>query len=166
MSNIPKNRAHLLELIESRFTKLWRLIEPLSEDEGKLPVDEDFSIKDIIALRVWWGESVVKWIKAGQLGKAVITPAKGYTWRQTPALNIAIATKYKTMTLANARKKLRTGKNSVVKTIGTLSDEELEELEVFDWTGKWPVMRWISVGTSTQYDGAARQIRKALKAAS
>lgn len=163
MSAIPQNRAHLLELIEGRFAKLWALIEPLSEDEGTILVDDFFSIKDIVILRSWWGERVVKWIVAGQQGKAMAFPAKGYTWRQTPALNRALAEEYEEVSLVAARKKLKGAKTKVIKAIGTLTDRELEELNVFDWTEKWPVMRWISVGTSSQYDGGARLIRKALK---
>lgn len=165
MSNIPKNRDHLLELIETRFAKLWELIEPISEDDGTIYVDDDFSIKDIIALRVWWGDSVVKWIAAGQKGKTMAIPAEGYTWRETPALNRALAEEFDHLTLAAARKKLLATKKRLLKKIAELSDKELEQQGVFDWAGKWPVMRWVSVGSSTQYDGATRLIRKALRAA-
>lgn len=165
MSSIPKSRDDLLELIESRYSKLWLLIENLTEAEGAIMVDDDFAIKDLIALRWWWAEQVILWIKAGQKGRTPITPAEGYTWRETPALNKSLAKTYDSLSLDETRRKLRSSKTKVVKIIHSLSDEELEQQGVYEWAGKWPLMRWISVGTSSQYDGATRQIRKALKAA-
>lgn len=165
MSSIPKNRAHLLELIETQFSKLWAVIEPITEEESAIPVDDTHSIKDILATRVWWSAAVIKWILAGQKGKQIDIPAKGYNWQQTPALNRSIADASRDQSVATLRKKLKANKNKVIRVIDTLTDDELQELQIFSWTGKWPVMRWVSVGTSSQYAGATRQIRKALRAA-
>lgn len=164
MSSIPQDRNHLVQLIDSEFAKLWQLIEPLTKADAETGVDDEFTIKDLIAIRVWWSGAVVKWIKAGLAGKTVAIPAKGYNWRQTPALNAKIADDSAAKSFTALRKKLAANKDQVLAIIAELSDDELQELDVFEWTGKWPVMRWVSVGTSTQYAGAARQIRKAHKA--
>lgn len=165
MSSIPKNRAHLVDLVETQFSKLWVLIEALTEQDSSLPVDEEHSIKDIIATRVWWSAAVVKWILAGQKGKNLDIPAKGYNWQQTPELNRHIAESSRDKSFASLKKTLKANKTKVLRVVEGLADDELQDKGVFSWTGKWPVMRWISVGTSSQYAGATRQIRKALKAA-
>ncbi|NRA66219.1 MAG: ClbS/DfsB family four-helix bundle protein [Pseudobacteriovorax sp.] len=164
MSNIPKNRQHLIELLEKHFEKLWALIEGLEEADGRVQVDEDFSVKDIIVIRNWWLASVQKWVKAGQKGKEFPLPAKGYSWKDTPALNAMIAETREDETLAMNRKKLRLSHKRLLKLIGALSDSELTEVGFYEWSRKWPLMRWISVGSSSQYDSAAKLIRKALKA--
>jgi hypothetical protein len=82
VSNIPRNREHLLELIEKHSTKLWDLIDELKESDGKIKVDDDSTIKDLLIIRVWWLESVQKWIKDGQKGKTFPLPAEGYTWEK------------------------------------------------------------------------------------
>lgn len=163
MSSIPRDRLHLIALIDSQFAKLWDLIEPLTKDEALFTVDDDFTIKDLIAIRVWWSAALVKWIKAGQKNKTMAIPAEGYTWRDTPALNREIAQESRTKSFPSLRKNLATNKDHVLALVSELTDNELEQLGVYDWTGKWPVMRWVSVSTSSQYAGAVRQIRKALK---
>lgn len=163
MSSIPRDRTHLISLIDSQFAKLWDLIEALTKNEALYKVDDDFTIKDLIAIRVWWSSAVLKWVKAGQEGKTITIPAKGFTWRDTPALNSKIAEESRTKSFASLRKKLATNKEKILALVSELSNTELEQLNVYDWTGKWPVMRWVSVSTSSQYTSAARQIRKALK---
>jgi hypothetical protein len=54
----------------------------------------------------------------------------------------------------------------VLEAIATLPDAELLEVGVFEWAGKkWPVSRWISVNTATQYTSARKFIRRALRQA-
>ncbi len=162
MSNIPQNRSHLMELIDGHFDKLLRELEDIDDTSAAAMCDEDFSIKDILAVRVWWSEAVIKWIKAGQQGKTLPIPAKGYSWKETPALNLATAQSSKTKkTYTDIKRKLIASKRKVCKLIESLSDEELTQVGVYEWAGKWPVMRWVSVSTSTQYDGARKLIRKA-----
>lgn len=163
MSSIPVDRTHLISLINSQFDKLWRLIEPITKDEALYTVDDDFTIKDLIAIRVWWSASLVKWVKSGQRGKTMALPALGYTWRDTPALNRKIAEESRTKSFAFLRKQLAANKDHILALVSELSDAELEQLDVYDWAGKWPIMRWISVSSSSQYAGATRQIRKALR---
>lgn len=163
MSNIPKNRKHLNELIERHFGKLLVELDDLSAADAKLMCDDEFSIKDILAVRLWWSNAVMDWVKAGQKGKVPVTPAEGYSWRETPALNAATAKQCRQQSYADIKKKLIAAQKKVLKLIGSLSDKELTKPGVYEWAGKWPIMRWISVGTSSQYDGARKLIRKAKK---
>ena len=45
-----------------------------------------------------------------------------------------------------------------------LTDRQLLRVGVFDWSGKWAVLRWVSVNTATQYVSARKMIRRALRA--
>jgi hypothetical protein len=58
---------------------------------------------------------------------------------------------------------LKQSHRKLIKLIDTLNDEEVTKINQFAWAGKWPIMRWISLGSSSQYHGAAKLIRKALK---
>ncbi len=163
MSNIPQNREHLLDLITGHFRKLWKLIEKLDEAQARISVDDDFTIKDIIVIRVWWLQAVQRWIKDGQQGKTFPLPSEDFNWQQTPALNRQTVDQHSSSKLSEAREQLKQLNFELLQLIDSLSDEELTKSGQFEWAGKWPVMRWISVGSSSQYDGAAKQIRKALK---
>ena len=163
MSNIPKDREHLLDLITANYRKLWKLIGTMDEEQSKLMVDEDFSIKDLIVIRVWWLQAVQGWIKKGQQGLSFPLPAKDFNWQQTPALNRQTVANQKSTKLAETRKQLKQSNFELLQLIDGLDEDELTEIGQFEWAGKWPVMRWISVGSSSQYDGATKQIRKTLK---
>ena len=163
MSNIPKNREHLLDLITGNYRKLWKLIENLDATQANLMVDDDFSIRDLIVIRVWWLQAVQSWIEKGQQRLSFALPAEGFNWQQTPALNRQIVAAQQSADLPEIREQLNQSNYALLRLIDGLNDIELTETGQFEWAGKWPVMRWISVGSSSQYDSAARQIRKALK---
>ncbi len=163
MSNIPKNREHLLDLITGHFRKLWKLLENLGEEQASLAVDENFTIKDLVVIRIWWLQAAQRWIEDGQQDKTFALPADGFNWQQTPALNLQTARDQRNTSLDDARDQLKRLNFELLQLIDTLDDRQLTETGQFAWAGKWPVMRWISVGSSSQYDGAAKQIRKALK---
>lgn len=164
-SSIPKSRDDLIYLVETRFSKLKSELEQVSEQRSTLMCDEDFSIKDVLAVRLWWTRAVMEWIAAGRAGKAPVTPAEGYTWRETPALNKSIAAKSRKRRFAKICGDLAREQKRILRLIDSLSAEELTEPGYFEWAGKWPIMRWISISTSSQYDGARKLIRKALKQA-
>lgn len=163
MSNIPKNRSDLVQLIETHFSKLATEFDGLDEKDASLMCDADFSIKDILAVRLWWTRAVMRWVEAGRRGEVPETPAEGYNWRETPALNKNIAQLAAKQPYEEICRELAQEKDALMQLIGSLSDKELTEAGQFDWAGKWPVMRWISIGTSSQYDGARKLIRKAMK---
>lgn len=164
MSQIPKSRSHLLNLINDNFKKLEEELIDIDSKSSQLKCDEDFNIKDIIAIRLWWSEAVNDWIVSGQKGRAPIIPAEGYSWRDTPELNRKTAEYFKKTSYKELIKKLKASNKKILKTISSLTDEELTSVGVFEWAGeKWPVMRWVSVGTSSQYAGARKLIRKAKK---
>ena len=165
MSNIPKSRQHLLELLERNFTRLLDEIDDLDPQDAQLMCDAQFSIKDILAVRRWWADAVVGWVQDGKRGKRLTLPAEGFTWRETPALNLQTARKCRKISYRTTVKRLIASHDKVVALIDSLSDRELTRIGVFQWAGKWPVMRWISVSTASQYDGARKLIRQARKTA-
>ena len=165
MSNIPKNRQDLQALLDRNFARLLDAVDDLSPQDARLMCDEQFSIKDILAVRLWWADAVTHWVQAGKRGERVAIPAEGYTWRQTPELNLCTARKSRKTSYATIKRRLIDSHNKVVALIDSLPDPELTQPGVFEWAGKWPVMRWISVSTSSQYDGARKLISKARKTA-
>ncbi len=57
--------------------------------------------------------------------------------------------------------RLKHGFKDIIAIIEALNDEELLEVGTFDWTGKWPVSRWISINTARQYTTTRTYIRRA-----
>ncbi len=70
---IPKTRAELTNLTGSTFEKLRAELEAAGARAGSLPCVDDWSVKDLLAVRAWWTENVVDWIEAGRRGETPVT---------------------------------------------------------------------------------------------
>jgi hypothetical protein len=160
---IPKTRKELTELVATSFGKLRTEIDNGGPSLAELPCVDNWSVKDLLAVRAWWTESVVDWIEAGRRGETPTTPAPGYGWRETPRLNTDIVQAARRQSYRTLRTRLERGTARVLATIDALDNTELLEVGVFDWAGNWPISRWISINTARQYATARTFIRRALR---
>lgn len=160
---IPKTREELTELLRTSFSKLTEELDKGGPDLAQLPCVDEWCVKDLLAVRAWWTESVVDWIEAGRRGESPTVPAPGYSWHETPRLNADIVKAAQSESFANIRARLEQGYKRVLAIIDALDDRELLEVGVFGWAGKWPIARWISLNTARQYTTARSFIRQALR---
>jgi hypothetical protein len=162
---IPKTRQELIDLVDDSSTKLLRTLEDAGPGAADLPCVDAWSVKDLLAVRVWWTEQVLEWIEAGRRGEALDLPAAGYAWNETPRLNADVVKASRRESFRSIRRRLECGIEDVRATIDALDDRELLEIGVFEWAGKWPIARWISINTARQYTTARSHIRKAARRA-
>jgi hypothetical protein len=160
---IPKTRTELIELVTTSYSKLRTELENVDSEMAKLPCVDDWSVKDLLAVRAWWTERVVDWIEAGRRGESPTTPAPGYGWNETPRLNGDLVEESREEQYRTILDRLERGFKRVLATINALDDNELLEAGIFKWAGKWPISRWISINTSRQYTTALAYIRRALR---
>lgn len=130
---------------------------------GSLACVDDWTVKDLLAVRVWWTENVIDWIEAGQRGEVPLTPAEGYRWKETPRLNADIVKKSRRESYRSLRKRLERGYERVMRTIDKLDDRELLGVGVYEWAGRYPLSRWLSINTARQYTTARTYVRRALR---
>jgi len=160
---IPKTRAELIEQLATSYERLRDELDTAGPRAGRIPCVDDWSIKDLLAVRAWWTESVVEWIEAGRNGESPTTPAPEYRWKETPRLNADLVRAASRQSYRKIRGRLEDGFERVLATINSLDDTELLEVGIFDWAGKWPISRWISLNTARQYTTARTFIRRALR---
>lgn len=160
---IPKTRAQLTEQLNSTFEKLRVELDNGGPRLAKVECVDDWSVKDLLAVRAWWTENVVDWIEAGSRGKTPITPAEGYEWHETPRLNADVVKASRRESYRSIRARLEKGYERVVRLIGKLDDRELLDVGAFSWAGKYPLSRWISLNTVRQYTTARTFIRRAVR---
>ncbi len=160
---IPKTRAELIELNRSTFAKLREELDAAGPRLGSVSCVDDWTVKDLLAVRAWWTESVVDWIEIGRRGKTPVTPAAGYRWKETPRLNADLVKAAKRSSYRSVRARLEQGYERVMATIDSLDDRQLLDVGAFAWTGKYPIRRWISLNTGRQYTTARTLIRRALR---
>ena len=160
---IPITRAELTDLTHSTYEKLRAELEAAGARVGSLPCVDDWSVKELLAVRAWWTENVVDWIEAGRRGETPVTPAEGYAWSETPRLNADVVKAARRESYRSVRARLERGFERVMRTIDSLDDRELLDVGVFGWAGKYPISRWISINTARQYATARTFIRRALR---
>ena len=160
---IPETRTELVDLVRASYAKLHGELGQLDEEIGALLCVDDWSVKDLLAVRVWWTEHVVEWIDAGRRGEVPETPAPGYRWKETPRLNADVVAAARDESLERTLARLDRGFTRVMATIDALDDEELCKVGVFEWAGNYPVCRWISINTARQYTTARTYIRRVLR---
>ena len=157
---IPLTRQELTDAVANSYEKLSAELDRVNPELETAVCVDDWSVKDVLAVREWWTRKIVDWIEAGQQGKTPTTPARGYSWRDTPRLNADICKKCERRSFQATRKRLARGVQRVLATIDALTERELLEPGVFDWAGKWPISRWISINTARQYTTARTYIRR------
>ena len=160
---IPNTRAELTDLTSSTFKKLKAELEAAGPQVGALSCVDDWSVKDLLVVRAWWTENVVEWIEAGRRGGIPLTPAEGYRWNETPRLNADIVRAARRESYRSVHARLERGFERVMHTIDVLDDTELLGVGVYEWAGKYPISRWISINTARQYTTARTFIRRALR---
>jgi hypothetical protein len=160
---IPATRAEVADLVKASFEKLRIELDNGGPGLAKLPCVDDWSVKDLLAVRAWWTDNVIMWVQAGQRGECPTTPATAYGWNETPRLNADIVRRARHRSYPSIRAQLERGAARVLSTIDGLDDAELLEVGVYAWAGKWPVSRWVSVNTARQYVTARTFIRRAVR---
>ena len=160
---IPRTRDELIDQVESSFARLQAELDAAGPRIGNLPCVDEWSVKDLLAVRAWWTEHVVDWVEAGRRGETPVTPAEGYRWSETPRLNSDIVRRARCASYRSLRTRLTCGYGRAMALIDSLTDEELLGIGTFPWTGKYPVSRWLSINTARQYTTARSFVRKALR---
>ncbi|ADR22901.1 hypothetical protein MATR_32500 [Marivirga tractuosa] len=162
----PKNKADLLNLSKKNVELLMDFIEGLSEEEQKSPFPKgtmNRNIGDVLMHLHHWHLMMIDWYGLGMKGEKPDMPAKGYTWKTTPALNSWIWEQYKNTPLEDAKKNFISSYEKVRSLIEIHSDEELFEKKRYKWTGTTSLGAYLISATSSHYDWAIKLIKKAKK---
>ncbi len=160
---IPGSRADLCASVQTTFEKLQVELDAAGPRAGSLVCVDDWTVKDLLAVRAWWTRSVIDWVEAGRRHERPALPAEGYRWSETPRLNSDVIERCRRESFRSVRGRLEQEYSRVLPTIDALDDHELLDAGVFDWAGRYPIARWISINTTRQYTTARTYLRKALK---
>ena len=163
--SIPRTRRELLDQLVPAWEKLDRELDNAGPDIGDLPCVDDWSVKDLLAVRVWWTGRTSDWIEAWRKGETPSLPKQGFKWKETPRLNNEIVELCEEESYEDIVRMLKVNFYRIRSLIDDLSDEELVDVGYFPQAGNFPVCRWISINTTRQYLTARTYIRKAIREA-
>ena len=162
----PKSKDELIKYSHSNFKKLNDLINGFSEKEKMAEFPKgtlNRNIRDVLAHVHHWHLLLLGWYKVGMAGAKPDMPAKGYTWKTTPGLNLEIREKYNQIDIKNTQELLGQSFSDVQKLINIHTEEELFEKKRYKWTGSTSLGAYLISATSSHYEWAYKLIKKAKK---
>ena len=157
----PKNKDELLTGAEHEFAKLWKAVASIDEaDRERVGACEAWSVKDLLAHLDAWHEMYLGWESAGSTGEAAAMPADGYTWGETPALNLAIFERTKNDGWDEIDTRVRLSHQKVLDVIESYSNHDLFTKKHYGWTGTTSVASYTISASASHYAWASKLIRK------
>lgn len=161
----PTTKKQLLETIQVERKALEQLLDELSPDQmTRLGVVGTWSVKDVLAHLIEWEQMVLSWYSAGLQGREMAIPAEGLNWAQLPQLNQRIYEKHCNRALAEVQKDFKASFKKILKTIQSLSDEDLFTRRRYTWTRNNTLGAYFISSTSSHYHWARAEVKKGLKA--
>ena len=162
-SSIPRTRTQLVETVTTSYAELQTELGRGGPRLGNIVCVDDWTTKQLLAVRCWWSEAVVDWIRTSRSGGLLDLPAPGYKWNETPRLNNDAAASGQRASYCIVRQRLQRAYDDVHQVIGELDDRELCTPGAFDWTGKFGLCGAINLNSARQYRTATAFIKRALK---
>lgn len=162
----PKNKVELLSLSQKNFDDLNAIVNSLSEEDLNKEFPEgtmNRNIRDVLGHIHQWHLMMLGWYNTGIQDKKTDMPAKGYTWKDTPALNKKIWEDNRHISLSAMRWMLEKSHQDIQNIIVKHTDFELFEKKKYKWTGSTSLGAYLVSATSSHYDWAIKLIKKALK---
>lgn len=161
------NKADLVAVFDQELTKLRNTLDGIGEAQSSLStVDDDTTIKGIIAHRTHWMGLFHGWYEDGLAGRDVHVPAKGYKWNQLKAYNAALYEKGNAMPWGDLLSDFEKACNKLRRFIAARDDDALYHSGAYSWTGKWTLGRYAEASGPSSFRSANTYIRKALRGSS
>ena len=162
----PTTKADLIQAANEQFAKLWTLIGEMSDEEKSadiVPNERDKNVRDVLAHLYEWHCLLLNWIRSNtNRNPAPFLPVP-YNWKTYPQMNVVFWEKHQNTSYTDAETMLKKTHKEVLALIETFSNEALFSKGTFDWTGTTTLGSYCVSATSSHYDWAINDIKKALK---
>ncbi|MGP1459879.1 MAG: ClbS/DfsB family four-helix bundle protein [Treponema sp.] len=162
----PATKADLIAAANKNFETLRTLLSSLSDEEKRadiFPNERDKNVRDILVHLYEWHRLLIDWMKTNRNGVAASFLPEPYNWRTYPQMNIEFWKKHQTTPFEDAVNMLQNTHGEALALIESFSDEQLFVKNAFAWTGSATLGSYCVSSTSSHYDWAVKDIKKALK---
>jgi hypothetical protein len=141
-------KIRILELIRSERDALEQILAGLSEEQMTQPeVENDWSVKDILAHITDWEKRMVQWVEQSLRDEVPQRPAPGLTWDDLDGLNEQIYLLNKDRALDQVLTDFHSSYLQSLRTVEALTEEDLIDPQRFAWRAGQPL--WIMVAGNT-----------------
>ena len=162
----PTTKADLIQAANEQFAKLWTLIGEMSDEEKSadiVPNERDKNVRDVLAHLYEWHCLLLNWIRSNTNRNPAPFLPTPYNWKTYPQMNVVFWEKHQNTSYTDAETMLKKTHKEVLALIETFSNEALFSKGTFDWTGTTTLGSYCVSATSSHYDWAIKDIKKALK---
>ena len=159
----PTTKEQLINAGKENFTKLFKLIESLNQEEQEMSFlfeDRDKNIRDVLVLLYEWHQLLLKWISNNVNGVKSNFLPEPYNWKTYPEMNFKLWEKHQSTSFKESISLVKQSHADVLNLISTFSTEELFTNKYFNWTGTTSVGSYCVSATSSHYDWAMKKIKK------
>ena len=170
----PATKPDLIENANEQFSKLWKMIDAMTEEEqaSTFNFDDDFlqkqkeahwkrdkNLRDVFVHLYEWHQLLLDWVEANQNGKAKSFLPEPYNWKTYGQMNAEFWKEHQSTSYADSKRMLLDSHKKVMDMIETFSDDELFTKKYFAWTGTSSVGTYCVSATSSHYDWAMKKIK-------
>ncbi|WP_099203501.1 ClbS/DfsB family four-helix bundle protein [Miniphocaeibacter massiliensis] len=168
-------KVDLIESANSKFEKLWDIINKMSESEenGTLVYGDfigkerhwgrDKNLRDILIHLYEWHMLLLNWVDSNISGNEKSFLKEGYNWKTYGDMNVEFWENHQDTSLEKAKDMILESHKKVVCLAEKFSNDELFSKNVFLWVGGSTLGSYFVSTTSSHYDWAMKKLRKYLK---
>jgi len=170
-----ETKSELLASAEAQWSKMWSLVDSMTEAERAAPFAFDTSadkeahwardknLRDVLVHLYEWHRLLLNWVEANTNGgSAPFLPAP-YTWKTYGDMNVELWRKHQSTPYAEAVELLRASHGEALALLGRFSDAELFTKKYFPWTGTTSLGSYFISVTASHYDWAVKKIKRRIK---
>jgi hypothetical protein len=155
------NKIEIMKLIPSEREALEGVLVRLSEEQMSQPgVENNWSVKDILAHITDWEGRMVQWIEETLRGEAPQRPAPGMTWDDLDRLNEQTYLLNKDRDLRDVLADFHRSYERAYSVVEALPEEDLIDPQRFAWRKGDPLWHMVAGNTWEHYQEHRESIEK------
>ncbi len=155
------DKANLLDTMQTERAKLDGLLATLSAEQiCQTALENEWSVKDVLAHISTWERMCVDWIQAGLRGERPDKPEKGYTWEELDTFNEKTFLGNRERTLNDVQADSRLAYQQLLEQVQALSEDDITNPQRFPWTDGRGLVPFIAANSYEHYQEHFEQIHK------
>ena len=155
------DKAKLQEMIQSDRAQLDELLATLSAEQMcQTTLENQWSVKDVLAHIAAWEKRCVGWIQAGLRREKPDKPEAGYTWEVVDKLNEKTFQENRERPLNDVQAEYRQAHQEMLAQVQALSEDDITNPQRFSWTNGRGLVPYIAANTYEHYQEHIKQIRE------
>lgn len=154
------SKSELLQRIQSERQRLEATLAQLSANQMTTPgVNDQWSIKDILAHITAWERRMVRWLEEAVRGEVPEMLPAGMTWDDLDEWNEQTYLDNRDRPLAEVLANFKSSYPQALKAVEAVSEEDLIDPHRFEWRAGKPLWEMVAANTFWHYKEHNKSIR-------